>query len=169
MYRTASVLICLLFVLTGCGDQDTPPANGEQMRTMTEQEAAQRAEEHIQRAVAALPEEPTLTLQRDDSAECLDPTDSGPRGRYEVGKTYWLDDLRSDRNKEYVAALHEFWTTNNFRVLNDFRPDRLFISVEHNEDAFRMSVTESTEGDLSLGASSPCIWPDGTPPADAGQ
>ena len=134
------------------------------MRTLTEQEAANRAEEHIQRAVSALPEKPELTLQRDDSAECLDPTDNGPRGRYEVGKTYWLDGLPEGRNEEYVDALHDHWTSNGFRVLNDFRPDRLFISVENNEDAFRMSVTESIEGDLSIGASSPCIWPDGVPP-----
>lgn len=136
------------------------------MRTLTEEEAAQRAEEHIQRAVAALPEKPDLTLQRDDSAECLDPTDNGPRGRFEVGKTYWLDGLPAGRNEEYAEALHKHWVANGFRVLNDFRPDRIFISVENNEDAFRMSVTESIEGDLSLGASSPCVWPNGVPPED---
>ena len=170
MIRTASVLACLLLLLAGCGGntgQNTPPADGEQMRTLTEAEAYQRAEEHIQRAVASLPEKPTLTLQDESSMECLDPTDNGPRGRYEVGKTYWLDDLQASRNSEYLSALHEHWVSNGFRVLTDSRPDRSFISVENNDDAFRMSVKESTEGDLSLGASSPCIWPDGTPPADA--
>ncbi len=65
---------------------------------MTEREAAERAERHIARAVEALPDEPTLTLQNDLSAECVDPTDGGPRGRYEVGRTYWLDDLPAERN-----------------------------------------------------------------------
>lgn len=138
------------------------------MRTMTEQQAAQRADEHIQRAVAALPEKPTLTVQYEDSAECLDPTDNGPRGRFEVGKTYWLDGLPADRNKETVDALYDYWTANGFRVLSDKRSaSDMFVSVENNDDAFRMSVQQSDEGDLSLGASSPCIWPDGTPPADA--
>src|SRR5699024_4584727 len=105
-----------------------------------------------QRAVAALPEKPTLTLLRSDSAECLDPTDNGPRGRYEVSRSYWLDDLPEDRNEEFVNALYEYWTSNDFRVLTDKRDahDR-FVSVENNDDAFRMSVKQSVEGDLSLG------------------
>jgi hypothetical protein len=131
------------------------------MRTLTEQEA-------YQRAVAALPEKPTLTLQDDSSMECLDPTDNGPRGRYEVGKAYWLDGLPADRNKEYVAALYEHWVSSGFRVLTDQRSSSdMFVSVENNDDAFRMSVKQSVEVDLSLGASSPCVWPDGVPPEDA--
>ncbi|MGH3952295.1 MAG: hypothetical protein ACRDSE_24805 [Pseudonocardiaceae bacterium] len=133
---------------------------------MTEREAAERAERHIARAVEALPDEPTLTLQNDLSAECVDPTDGGPRGRYEVGRTYWLDDLPAERNEDYVEALRSYWVSNGFRVLTDRRPDRLFISVENNDDAFRMSIRSSVEGHLSIGASSPCVWPDGTPPED---
>ncbi|EHR61448.1 hypothetical protein [Saccharomonospora cyanea] len=171
MIRKAAALACLLLVTACGGGGDTTPsgtdatAPGSDMRTMTEDEAAQRAEEHIRRAVAALPVEPTLTLLRADSAECLDPTDDGPRGRYEVGRSYWLDNLPEGRNAEFVDALHEYWTSNNFRVLADKRDghDR-FVSVESNDDAFRMSVKQSVEGDLSLGASSPCVWPDGTPP-----
>jgi hypothetical protein len=171
--RTAAVLACLL-LLTGCGGQEdatrpdaapTSQESGDQMRTMTEQQAAERAQEHIDRAVAALPEQPTLTLQDESSTECLDPTDNGPRGRYEVGKTYWLDDLPATRNAEYVTALYDYWTTNGFQVLTDERSaDNMFVSVENNDDSFRMSVKQSIEGDLSLGASSPCVWPDGVPP-----
>lgn len=132
------------------------------MRTLTHDEARIRAQEHIDRAVAALPVQPTLTLQRDDALECGDPKDRGPRGRYEVGKTYWLDDLPGDRNAEVVDALVEHWTSHDFRVLADHRDaDDRFVSVQHDGDAFRMSVTQSIEGDLSLGASSPCIWLDG--------
>ncbi|EHY87581.1 hypothetical protein ACWGRK_15795 [Saccharomonospora azurea] len=175
MIRKATALACLLLVTAcGGGGKGTTPsgtdatAPGSDMRTMTEHEAAQRAEEHIRRAVDALPEKPALTLLRADSAECLDPTDGGPRGRYEVGRSYWLDDLPEGRNAEFVDALHDYWTANDYRVLTDKRdaPDR-FVSVQHNGDAFRMSVKQSVEGDLSLGASSPCVWPDGTPPEHA--
>ncbi|MBB3662701.1 hypothetical protein FB384_001605 [Prauserella sediminis] len=132
------------------------------MRTLTHDEARARAQEHIERAVAALPVQPTLTVQRDDALECDDPKDRGPRGRYEVGKTYWLDDLPGDRNAEIVDVLVEHWTSHDFRVLADHRAaDDRFVSVQHTGDAFRMSVTQSIEGDLSLGASSPCIWLDG--------
>jgi hypothetical protein len=153
--RKAAALACLLLV-TACGGGTTSSdtdatAPGSDMRTMTEDEAAQRAEEHIRGAVEALPVKPVLTLLRADSAECLDPTDGGPRGRYEVSRSYWLDDLPEERNAEFVDALYEYWTANDYR------------------DAFRMSVKQSVEGDLSLGASSPCVWPDGTPPDHAQQ
>ncbi|PXY21043.1 hypothetical protein [Prauserella muralis] len=175
MIRAVVLLACLL-VLAACGGErnddggrnGTEPSSGtgEHMRTMTEAQARQRAQEHIDRAVAALPVKPTLTLQRDDSAECVDPTDDGPRGRYEVGKTYWLDGLPKHRNAEFVDALFDYWVGHGFRVLTDWRAkDDRFVSVENNDDAFRMSVTESVEGDLSLGASSPCVWPDGVPPS----
>lgn len=142
------------------------PRSGEVvgLPTMTEQEAAERAEQHIAGAVAALPDRPALTLLSDLSMECLDPDDGGPPGRYEVGRTYWLDGLPSDRNGSYVDALCSYWRSHGFRVLADTRPNDLFVSVEHDDDAFRMSVVASDDGRLSLGASSPCIWPDGTPP-----
>ncbi|OQO94708.1 hypothetical protein B1813_00980 [Saccharomonospora piscinae] len=168
-------LVCLL--LAACGgpgpaerSSTTTAESGSSMRTMTEDEAAQRAEEHIRRAVAALPEKPALTPLRADSAECLDPSDNGPRGRYEVGRSYWLDDLPGERNAEFVDALVEHWSAHDYRVLTDKRETKnRFVSVEHRGDAFRMSVKQSVEGDLSLGASSPCVWPDGTPPEDANE
>lgn len=134
------------------------------MRTLTHQQARERAQEHIDRAVVALASTgaPTLTLQRDDVMECDVPDDKGPGGRYEVGKTYWLDDVPHERNNEIVEALLHHWTASGFRVLSDERSaeDR-FVSVEHPDDGFRMSITQSVEGDLSLGASSPCVWLDG--------
>lgn len=179
MSRAVCILVCLLLAACGSssgennehptGQATAPPGSGEHMRTMTEPQAAQRAQEHIDRAVAALPEQPSLTLQDDSSTECLDPTDNGPRGRYEVGKTYWLDGLPADRNAEFVDALHQHWLASDFRVLTDQRSsDNRFVSVENNDDAFRMSVKQSVEGSLSLGASSPCVWPNGVPPEDAG-
>jgi len=48
-------------------------------------------------------------------------------------------------------------------VLRDERPDKLSISVEDEEDFFRMSLQVSDQGSLSIGASSPCVWPEGTP------
>lgn len=138
--------------------------NPTTMRTLTHAQARERAQEHIERAVAALPSDVdvTLTLQRDDAMECDVPDDKGPGGRYEVGKTYWLDDVPPDRNGELVDALLAHWTETGFTVLADRRSseDR-FVSVENPDDGFRMSITQSYEGDLSLGASSPCVWLDG--------
>ncbi|OLT40621.1 hypothetical protein BJF85_05595 [Saccharomonospora sp. CUA-673] len=162
----AALLVTGVLVLSACGAGPV----GDPPRTLTIEQARERSQEHVDNAVAALPVQPRLTLTRfgDSESECTDPTDHGPRGRYQVGKSYWLDDLPADRNAEFVDVLFEHWQSSDYRVLTDNREeDNRFVSVEHNDDAFRMSVTESTEGDLSIGASSPCVWPDGEPPADA--
>ncbi|MBA0125148.1 hypothetical protein H0B56_06300 [Haloechinothrix sp. YIM 98757] len=153
--------LALLLVLAAC-------TGGSAMEpTLTEEQARDRAEQHIQEAIAALPDEPTLNLLSDYSDECTDPTDNGPQGRYQVGKTYWLDDLSPERNDAYLDALRAHWEANNYRISSDNRPDDRTITVEHNEDAFRMSVVARPDDQrLSLGAGSPCIWPEGTPPED---
>src|SRR5699024_5038176 len=177
MIRALGMLGCLLLV-TACGahgspsSMDTSSNQGDNMQTLTLKQAAERADEHVKRAVAALPVEPSLRpLDVGNSPlECKDPTDNGPPGRYEVGTTYWLEDIPKSRNTEFINILYRHWTHNNYRILADDRSrDDKFISVEHNEDAFRMSVQLSDQGDLSLGASSPCVWPDGTPPPSTGQ
>ncbi|MDV6011835.1 hypothetical protein [Haloechinothrix sp. LS1_15] len=120
-------------------------------------------------AIAALSGQPSLRQLSDYSDECTNPTDGGPEGRYEVGRGYWLDDLPNEKNREYLDTLYTHWEANNYRIRSDNRrpsDEGTSIYVEHNEDAFRMSIRTSDEGDLSLGADSPCIWPEGTLPDD---
>lgn len=140
------------------------------MRTLTIEGATHRANEHVKKAVAALPIEPSLTPrnQMADSMECRDPSDNGPQGRYDVSKRYHLDDIPKERNPEILQTLYKYWENNNYRILDDDQSrDDKFISVEHDGDAFGMSITESDAGDLTIGADSPCVWPDGVPPSTA--
>src|SRR5699024_10437957 len=96
---------------------------------------------------------------------CLGPTDDGPQGRYEVARKYWLDDIPQDRNSEFVDTLYNYWNKNGYHVRTDKRSSSdKFVSVEYESDSFIVSVQQSVEGDLSLGVSSPCVWPDGVPP-----
>ena len=137
------------------------------MDTLTTQQAGDRANEHIKNAVDALPDNPSLRTKNivNDTMECKDPSDNGPRGRYTIYKSYWLKDIPKNHNTELVDTLYQYWKNNNYRILANQRSrDDKFISVQHNEDAFRMSVDEDDHGTLALGASSPCVWPDGTPP-----
>lgn len=138
------------------------------MRTLTKDQAAHRADQHIRGAVAALPTEPSLSSLDDSSAECEDPSDNGPRGRYEVRKSYRLDGIPEKQNPEMINTLYRHWSNKKYRILDDYRPDDdMFISVEHEDDSFRMSVIQNDSGQLVLGASSPCVWPDGAPPSSA--
>lgn len=159
----------VLGLLAGCGVV-TIGERGEmtdRMRTLTEQEAMQRMEEHITRAVAALPVTPQLEEQSFDRLACDDPSDLGPRGRVSVGKRYWIRGLVFERAAELFDAMLAYWLSHDYRVLSDQRhlsaPD---LFVENNVDAFRMSMTTSVRGDFAISATSPCVWPDGTPPPD---
>ncbi|MGH3797074.1 MAG: hypothetical protein ACRDSP_19550 [Pseudonocardiaceae bacterium] len=137
------------------------------MRTLTAQQATQRMEEHIARAVAALPVTPRLEEQSFDRLPCADPSDNGPLGRVSVGKVYWLRELPIERTTEVFNAMHSYWLSHNYRVLSDQRDLRVpALFVENNDDAFRMSLQANVQGDLTISATSPCVWPNGTPPPD---
>ncbi|NKY80381.1 hypothetical protein HGB46_17600 [Nocardiopsis dassonvillei] len=149
-------------VVAGCGSNAPEETGGGE--TMNQDEAAENVQEHIDKAVTVLPE--TLELQPVGGvnvAACDDPTDGGSGDRVTVGRSYWLDGLPVEDNEANIDLLTEYWTANGYRVLTDSRPDDVFVSVENEEDAFRMSVQASVEGHLSIGASSPCVWPEGTP------
>ncbi|WP_198658981.1 hypothetical protein [Nocardiopsis sp. FIRDI 009] len=131
---------------------------------MTQDEAYERAEEHIAGAVAVLPETVVLSsLGGDLSNPCFDTVDGGASGIAAVGRTYWLRELPVEDNEANVDLLYEYWTANGYQVTDDGRPDDLAVFVEHEEDSFRMSVQSSVQGSLSISSSSPCVWPEGTP------
>ena len=132
--------------------------------TITQEKAAEKAQEHIDNAMAALPDDAELEEQGGTNiAACDDPTDGGSRDRVTVSNGYGIRGLPVEDNDANIDLLHEYWTANGYRVLTDSRPDDVFVSVVHEEDAFMMSIQASIQGSLSIGASSPCVWPEGTP------
>ncbi|MGH4020074.1 MAG: hypothetical protein ACRDT0_12740 [Pseudonocardiaceae bacterium] len=164
----AGVLGALVVLVAGCGVVAIRDGS-EDMQTLSEQQALQRVEEHIARAVAALPVAPRLEKQSAVGAvPCDDPSDLGPLGRVSVSDTYWMRGLDFDRPQELFAVMHDHWLAHDYRVLADHRDDHVApaLFVEHNGDAFRMSMATSVQGDFSISATSPCVWPDGTPPPE---
>ncbi|WP_141658677.1 hypothetical protein [Carbonactinospora thermoautotrophica] len=154
-----AAILCSL--LTACGQ----PVASEK-KTLNQQQADQRAEEHIQRAVAAVfTPPPRLERQLFLTFQCKDPSDLGSEERIQVTRRYWLRDLPKERNREYFDKIHEYWTHNGYHVLEDDRadPNNPALFVEHNDDGFRMSLQANFQGDLTIGATSPCIWPNGEP------
>ncbi|NYH55751.1 hypothetical protein HNR06_005340 [Nocardiopsis arvandica] len=132
--------------------------------TITEDEAAERVREHIDDTMTALPDTAELEERRGTVvAACDDPTDGGSRDRVTVSETFWVRGLPAEDNEANIELLHEHWTSNGYRVFEDLRPDDMFLSVEHEKDAFGVTVQVAGDGGLSLSASSPCVWPEGTP------
>lgn len=82
---------------------------------------------------------------------------------------YWLRELPKERTTELFGAMHSYWLAHDYRVLTDQRDLRVpALFVESNRDAFPMSLQANVQGDLTSSSTSPCVWPEGTPPPGAG-
>jgi len=136
-------------------------------QTITEHEAKDRVELYIEAVVAALPgsaERKPFTQHR---SECTDPTDDGPQGRFEISATYEVTGLEPARFGEYFDAIVQWWTAHDFTILTDSRPKDQYVFVRNNADAFDMTVQANDLGKFYVGATSPCVWPNGTPEPQA--
>jgi hypothetical protein len=159
---TFAVAMTTIALLASCSSPN--PTDGAMKNTITQQEANARVEQYTRDAAAALTPTPRLELlSKFEDSPCDDPTDNGPRGRVHVSRSYWLRDIPKDRNSEVAVSLSQWWQEHNFRITLDKRPQENLIFAEHNTDGFRMSLQEGAQGSLSLGTSSPCVWPNGTP------
>jgi hypothetical protein len=142
------------------------PGGGDVMKsTITEQQARERVEQHIQGALSSLPGSAQRKLFTQNRSECTDPTDDGPQGRYEISATYEIVGLDPAEFPKHFTAIVQWWTSHDFKVLTDSRPKDQYVFARNSTDAFDMSVQANDLGKFYLGATSPCVWPNGTPQA----
>lgn len=151
------LLAVLMLLVTSCGKETNVRP------TITVDEAERRVEEYFRQALAVLPERARPEAALIDTYDCDDPTDNGPAGRKIASVDYQIHDLPPAEYPRYIDDLERWWRDRNFTVLDDERPARQSVWVENNEDGFRMRVTANDVGGLYIVASSPCVWPDGTP------
>ena len=155
-YISMATLI-LATCITGCGQR----AGMEE--TITQDEAAEKVQEHINGVMSSLPDEAELETRRGTLfAACDDPTDGGPKDRVTVSERLWVRGLPIEDNETNIKRIYDYWINNGYQVLRDERPEKSSITVE-DEDSFAAFLRVSDQGSLSIGASSPCVWPEGTP------
>jgi len=134
--------------------------------TITEQQAADRAENYVEDVTSLMQPRPRLEIQSSLTQECTQPSDGGPLGRVSVSRVYWLRDVSPSAFPGLFAAAERYWSAPTWRVLedqSDRKPDPT-IWVENSQTGFRMRLETSLDGQqLALGAVSPCVWPNGTP------
>ncbi|WP_409491669.1 hypothetical protein [Amycolatopsis sp. cmx-11-12] len=135
--------------------------------TITEHQAKDRVELYIQTVLSTLPATARRKLFTQNRSECTDPTDKGPRGRFEISATYEVTGLDVAKFAEYFDAIVEWWSAHDFKVLTDSRPKDQYVFARNNADAFDMSVQANDLGKFYVGATSPCVWPNGTPEPQA--
>ncbi|WP_181775763.1 hypothetical protein [Amycolatopsis pittospori] len=135
--------------------------------TITEHQAREKVEQYIQGTLSALPGSARLKPFTRNRSECTDPTDDGPQGRFEISATYEVTGLDVADFAEYFDAVVQWWSAHDFKVLTDSRPKDQYVFVRNNADAFDMSVQANDLGKFYVGATSPCVWPNGTPEPQA--
>lgn len=154
-WKTVAALSVLAVTVAGCGSET--PFTSERIAEdpINKDEAVEKIDEHINHAVGVLPEDVRLEpLDQPITGGC----EGGGRNEpVTVSHTYWLYDLDPEDNEANAEALHQYWTDNGFEILSDERPETLSISVQQPEDGFGMTLRESDDGILSVGASSPCF------------
>lgn len=135
--------------------------------TITEQQARDKVEQYIQGALSALPAGAELKPFTRNRSECTDPTDKGPLGRFEISATYEIIGLDSARFAEHFTAITQWWESHAFKILTDSRPTDQYVFARNTGDAFDMSIKANDLGKFYVGATSPCVWPNGTPEPQA--
>jgi hypothetical protein len=135
--------------------------------TITIEQANQKVEDYLTQIRAALPAEAQYKLTyAEERGPCLDPTDNGSTDRMVANRSYQVLDLPKENIPAYFDAVRAWSQSHNFRIL-DNNPPNEYLWLENNADAFRMAFKASPQGNLFLTASSPCVWPDGTPIPEA--
>lgn len=140
--------------------------------TVTQEQADQRVEELIQAATAGV--DPKLRLEREidppgDLMHCLDPSDGGSEERIQVSRKYWLRDLPADEKSNVARQILAHWKSQGYTIdraagLETGEPN-IFGWTKPNE--FSFSVQTTSDGEMSIGTTSPCIWQSGTPGVEA--
>ena len=156
----AALLTALSITVTACGGP---------MNTITIDQATQQLDQHFRNALDAITTAiPGVTLepQRDPLVgQCGPPHGTAPRGQEFVGYGNALRNLPTERNAEVYTVVEQFWATHGWTVYADRRPadDAVYA---RSTDGYGMVVETSSDRTRTvfLSGSSPCVWPDGTPP-----
>lgn len=153
-------VIALATVLSSCDE-----SSGAGMEpTITLARANQVAEDYVERARTVLPPSTKLELQEKfEDYPCTDPDDQGPAGRRIASRTYQVDGLQKSDIPAAFDAVLKWAGANHFSVLKH-EPVNEYLWLENKGDGFRMTIEANRAGELFVGSSSPCVWPEGTPP-----
>lgn len=136
------------------------------MRTLTEDQAFRRLDEHIRKALARIKFHPVLVPGLVGSMPCDDPADGGPPGRVFVEAHYTLSGVPVEANQDVFDLLHDFWIGEGYVVISDLRGRGRapHLKVRQPDDGFSVALRENLASELRLSGSSPCVWPEGVPP-----
>jgi hypothetical protein len=160
--RIAAAVVLAGLMVSGCsgGDPVFKP-------TMTQPHAAARGEQIMRETAAALTPRPTLEIYKPGSGpgSCMvNPNDTSDT-RVQLDLTYWLRGIPARDNSSVAQQILRYWEHKGYGISGTSHLDTEFPAIFGvTPDDFTIALETSSNGAMSIGATSPCIWPKGTPP-----
>ncbi|QWF79285.1 hypothetical protein [Amycolatopsis sp. CA-230715] len=84
-------------------------------------------------------------------------------GRQNIGLNFWVDGVDNAKTDSYFDAFKAWWNTHGWSVRTDSRPNDTFINAKRDEYGMSLETTRTAEKRISIGGSTPWVWPNGTP------
>jgi hypothetical protein len=163
-YRVVLATVLAGSIAAGCSSGGNPVFKP----TMTAQHASARAEQILRATADAITPRPALEIYQPGSGTgpCLiNPNDTSDK-RVQVTLNYWLRGISAQDNASVAQQVLDYWKRMGYAItgthgMGTGSPE---VFAGTPADDFLISLQTSANGAMSIGASSPCIWPDGTPP-----
>ncbi|MFF2080930.1 hypothetical protein ACFVXG_39950 [Kitasatospora sp. NPDC058162] len=158
LIKRATAAIALLCTLAAC-------SHGSDEPTITRAQARQKTEVYFADVFAALPQPVTALSDRDDDGMCFkNDAPSEEDGRVMAVTSRYLRGIPADRHAATFDAFRDHLVKAGFEVTSSHR-DAVFL--KNPKDGFKASIDDGGDWTttLTIGFVSPCVWPDGTPPA----
>lgn len=162
-WRAGIAALLSALILGGCSG-----GSGVTHPTMTQQHAIARAEYILHETAGAIIPPPRLEVYQPGSitGPCLiNPNDTSDK-RVQVTRTYWLRGITKQDNASVGQQVLRFWKQKGYVITDHpgMGTDAPNIHGYTRAENFLISLEYSSDGSLSIGTTSPCIWPNGTPP-----
>lgn len=136
-------------------------------QTITIERANKKVEKLLAESMNALPDRVGHKIQyQETSMSCASPGTDNPSGLVRATLDYELTGVNAEELPEYFRSMRRWWSSHEYKILKD-TPHNKYLWVEHSPDGFRLALEANDFGEVYLGATSPCVWPSGTPQSDA--
>lgn len=160
-WSSVVVMTAAVLLLLGCGSGDSifKP-------TMTQKHASGRLDQILLGTIAQLSPRPRLEHSQPyaDFTNCLvNSSDSGDT-RKQVSRQYIFLGVRA-ANASIAQQVLRIWKKDGYAITDTHEiGGKLDAVFGVTPDNFLIALDTTGAGDLLIGADSPCLWPNGTPP-----
>lgn len=137
-------------------------------KTMTQAQAATRAEQILHETLAALHPRPRLDFDPSlgNGADVCVAGIPNADQMVSVNRSAWLRDIPVSQNGSIGRQILAYWRKQGYSISQAYGFDSNQPSINgETKDAFTFDLGTANNGWMSFGTTSPCVYPDGHPPA----